>query len=139
MRSALIDTNVVSTLFSEANPNYHKCQRAIDDRLPLISFMTRAEVLLWPKVNGWGKRREGDLILHLSSFTTLYADDRTCELWSQVKRSAKNCGRPIETADAWIAATALQYEIPLITLNHRDFNFLDDLELIPIQDPATNG
>ena len=139
MRSALIDTNIVSSLFAYSNPNFDSCKRIIGTRLPIVSFMTRAEILLWPKANRWGDRREQELLNHLGRFTTLYPDDRTFDLWTVVKTFSKRRGRPIETADAWIAATALQFEIPLITLNHRDFNFIDDLELILVHDPSPNS
>jgi len=34
--------------------------------------------------------------------------------------------------DAWIAATALQYKLPLVTHNPDDFNAVDNLEIISI-------
>jgi predicted nucleic acid-binding protein len=39
-------------------------------------------------------------------------------------------GRPIQVADAWIAATALLYGIPLVTHNPADFAGVDGLRLI---------
>lgn len=39
-------------------------------------------------------------------------------------------GRPIQTADAWIAASALQYQVPLITNNADDYDMLDRLEVL---------
>jgi predicted nucleic acid-binding protein len=39
-------------------------------------------------------------------------------------------GRPIQTADAWIAASALHYQVPLITNNAGDYASIDGLELL---------
>ena len=39
-------------------------------------------------------------------------------------------GQPISPQDAWIAATACQYDIPLITHNPVDFQSVKDLEII---------
>jgi predicted nucleic acid-binding protein len=36
----------------------------------------------------------------------------------------------MQTADAWIAATALLYEVPLITHNRRDYEGVAGLVLI---------
>jgi predicted nucleic acid-binding protein len=41
-------------------------------------------------------------------------------------------GRPMATSDAWIAATAIRWNLSLLTTDHRDFNHLKDLTLIPI-------
>ncbi len=94
--------------------------------------MTRAELLLWPKSNSWGSSRVVALTAQIAEFVTLLPDEETCELWSRVRDDARRKGRPIDVADAWIAATALQFALPLLTRNARDFEFIDDLELIPL-------
>ncbi len=50
----------------------------------------------------------------------------------------RRANAPISEPDAWIAATAIRYQLPLITRNHLDFNFIDDLELIPVRAPSPN-
>ena len=45
-----------------------------------------------------------------------YADQPLCRLWGEVTDSAGRHGRQILTADAWIAASALQMGVPLVTL-----------------------
>jgi predicted nucleic acid-binding protein len=44
--------------------------------------------------------------------------------------AAQAAGRRIETADAWIAATALLYDAPLVTHNGSDFLGVPGLRLI---------
>jgi predicted nucleic acid-binding protein len=39
-------------------------------------------------------------------------------------------GRPIQTADAWIAASALYYQVPLITNNRADYSAVDGLVVL---------
>ena len=41
-------------------------------------------------------------------------------------------GRPMEAPDAWIAATAMRWDMALMTADHRDFDHLAGLTLIPI-------
>ena len=48
--------------------------------------------------------------------------------------SAKRKGRPIQTADAWIAASALYYQVPLITNNQSDYSMVDGLVVLSAQD-----
>lgn len=98
--------------------------------------MTRAELLYWPKANAWGLARVAKLEANIERYITLYPDEKSAEVWAQIRLQSKRKARPIATADAWIAATAIRYQIPLITRNHRDFNFIDDLELIPVNDPS---
>jgi predicted nucleic acid-binding protein len=53
-----------------------------------------------------------------------------CLIWAEVMESARRNGRPIECADAWIATTALLYEVPLVTSNARDFAGVNRLVVI---------
>jgi tRNA(fMet)-specific endonuclease VapC len=132
MRVYLLDTNIASYLFLPHHARYQKCVEEIDDRHCCISFMTRAELLLWPKVNRWGVDRRFKLLQHITSYTTLLPDEETCALWAGVMAESRWAGRPIATSDAWIAASAIRWELPLVTANHRDFDHLAGLILIPI-------
>ena len=98
-----------------------------------ISFMTRAELLLWPAANNWSASRRSTLTEHLALYTTLYADERTCELWVQVVDRCRRAGKPVQAADAWIASTARQWQMPLVTTDFRDYEAIDDLEVVPIR------
>jgi predicted nucleic acid-binding protein len=54
-----------------------------------------------------------------------------CAKWAEVSFDAKKKGRAIQTADAWIAASALYYQVPLITNNRGDYSVVDGLALLP--------
>jgi len=53
MRVLVLDTNVVSILFKPDHSLHQKCFRIVDGRQCFISFMTRGELLLLPRVNQW--------------------------------------------------------------------------------------
>ena len=61
-------------------------------------------------------------------------DDNICQQWAIVQMECRNKGRRIEGNDAWIAATALHYDIPLVTHNAKDFRCIDALEIITYSD-----
>jgi predicted nucleic acid-binding protein len=132
VNSVLLDTNVVSILF---NPNHSllgACLKAVAGKQSSLSFMSRAEILLWPTANNWGSFRRQALMNHLRPYTRLYPDEETCALWCRVMDQGRRRGRPIQTADAWIAATALQWSLPLMTADVGDFAAVEGLEIIPV-------
>jgi tRNA(fMet)-specific endonuclease VapC len=47
--------------------------------------------------------------------------------------SCRKAGRRIETADAWIAATALLYDAPLLTHNEADYRGVPGLRVVTHQ------
>lgn len=101
--------------------------------------MTLAELLLWPVANNWGESRRSAFMHYLGLYTTMYPDDRTCAIWVEVVDRCRRAGQPIQTADAWIAATARQWRIPLVTTDFRDYAAIDDLEIVPIQSDSSSA
>jgi predicted nucleic acid-binding protein len=132
MSALLVDTNVVSILFNQRHPLRQTCLSIVIGHSLLMSFMTRAELLLWPVANSWGDERRQVLNQHLATYLTLYPDESTCELWVQLTDRCRRLGQRIQTADAWIAATALQYGCPLVTADFRDYAAVEDLQVVPI-------
>jgi predicted nucleic acid-binding protein len=51
-----------------------------------------------------------------------------CGKWAEVSWEARKRGRPIQTADAWFAASVLYYQVPLITNNASDYEMIGRLE-----------
>jgi predicted nucleic acid-binding protein len=50
--------------------------------------------------------------------------------WAEVRAYRRSVGRPVSAQDAWIAAAALRYQIPLITHNAKDFEKIETLKII---------
>ena len=129
MKLALADTNVVSMLFKR-DTRAGLYETHTHGRMLYISFMTLAELDEWAIIRNWGAIRREELAVFLENFSVLYADRELCLKWAEVKAESRRRGRPIETADGWIAATALFYGLPLITHNRSDFEAVDGLEVI---------
>ena len=79
--------------------------------------MTLAELDEWQEDRNWGASGRAELAEDPNGFPVFFADSRLCLEWANVKVAARRRGRQIDTADAWIAATALLYQAPLITHN----------------------
>ncbi len=55
-----------------------------------------------------------------------------------IMADAKKKGRTMAIADAWIAATALAYSIPLVTHNYKDFKNVSGLKVVTQPSEAEN-
>jgi predicted nucleic acid-binding protein len=96
----------------------------------MISFMTLAEMDRWVLEAHWGEARRQRLREYLERFVVLPYDRDLCTKWADVTVAAQACGRRIDCADAWIAATALITGAPLITHNRNDYLGVPGLTLI---------
>ena len=133
MNAAIVDTDVVSMLF-KGDLRAERFRVHIMGRLLGISFMTLAELERWPLERRWGAIRKAELAQHLTKYVVLPASRELCAEWAKVSWEARRSGRPIQTADAWIAASALYYQVPLITNNPGDYEMVDGLQLLTVRD-----
>jgi len=129
MSLLLIDTDIASFILKGSN--------YADPYLPLLSgqelalsFMSVAELFQWAILRQWGDRRLTQLEQHLSNYLIIPVDQLLCREWAQVRANRQSIGRPISPQDAWIAATALRYDLPLVTHNIKDFREIPNLQLI---------
>jgi predicted nucleic acid-binding protein len=95
-----------------------------------VSFMTIAELAFWGVSRNWGQNRRQRLTTYVDRQFRVYPVTRSlCQLWADVTMDARRQGRVINSADAWIAATAIGLAAPLVTNNRRDFDYLLGLTL----------
>jgi predicted nucleic acid-binding protein len=132
MKVLLLDTNVVSILFKKNHSLREASLQAVAGRQLIISFTNRAELMLWPVANKWEDPRRAVLAQQIALYTTLYPDEHTCAIWAEIVGQCRRAGRPIQTADAWIASAARQWGVPLATTDFRDYAAVDDLDVVPI-------
>jgi len=126
----VVDTDVVS-FYSKNDSRFASYAPALAGNELVISFMTLSELLLWQRLRSWGETRRREFLDEIRRQYIIYpVDEPLCHLWADLKTHAKNRGRALENADAWIAATALQLEAPLVTHNERDFQFLPELRVV---------
>jgi tRNA(fMet)-specific endonuclease VapC len=84
--------------------------------------MTIAELERWALARDWGPARISALDHYLQRFVVSPFDRALCSRWAAAMDGARRRGRPIQAADAWIAATALHLGVPLVTHNPTDYD-----------------
>jgi tRNA(fMet)-specific endonuclease VapC len=128
MRPVVLDTDIVSFLF-KSDTRAQTYLPLLQDRQWFISFMTEAELEQWALLANWSEKRVDWLRLFLSRFVVVPSSHDLVLKWAEAMVAARRNGRRIETADAWIAATALLYDVPLLTHNKADYLGIPGLQL----------
>lgn len=60
----------------------------------------------------------------------MHSTDNVSRVWGEITAFAQRRGRPRPSNDAWIAACCLAHDLPLATLNIKDFaDFAEHEEL----------
>jgi len=91
--------------------------------------MTEAELEQWALQSSWNPKRADWLRLYLKRYVVVASSTDLSRKWAEVMVAARKNGRRIESADAWIAATALLYDAVLLTHNTADFLGVPNLRL----------
>jgi tRNA(fMet)-specific endonuclease VapC len=130
--AVVVDTDVASFLFK-------KDTRAalylphLSGHMLTISFQTLAELELWASAADWGARRREQLARYLRRYIVEDSSPALCRRWAEVIDDGRRRGRPVATADAWVAATALLLDVPLVTHNESHFSSVHRLTVISEQ------
>ena len=124
----LLDTNIVSYFIYKADWRLQYVP-ILRDKTLFIAFMSLAEML-----EGAYRRKLSERNLRLfkeklsAEYFVIPWNEEICDYFAQVRFQRRN--RPISVPDALIAATALAYELPLVTHNAKDFAGIDGLQLV---------
>jgi predicted nucleic acid-binding protein len=123
----LLDTNIVSFLVKR-HPLAARYRPHLTGYTLAVSFMTLGELEEGMLRAGWGPARRARLGTMLRSYVILHSDLALCTRWAEVRVQRRH--RPIDSTDAWIAATALTHGLKLITHNPADFRGIPGLTVI---------
>ncbi len=118
MTVRLVDTNIISFVM-KAHPLAARYQPHLIGYTLAASFMTVAELQEGAVQAGWGSKRVAAMKATVNGLLILHSNVDICQQWAETRAVRKS--QPISVADAWIAATALNYSLELVTHNPRDF------------------
>jgi len=82
------------------------------------------------EAKNWGASRRDLMRRFLTRFTLLSPDAETARVRAQIKSACEKKGRPITFADAWVAAAAVQLNVPLVTHSASDFRAVENLTVL---------
>jgi len=126
----LVDTNVVS-FFMKKLPLGLRYEDLLRGNLLAISFMTVAELYEGACRANWGEKRLRKLERTVGNYTVFASTTEICRRWGDVRFQRRQ--QPISAEDAWMAATALTYDCPLVTHNPQDFRGIPRLRILTAQ------
>jgi len=128
----IADTNVVSYLFRNGQLGFDY-RYLISGQAVGITEVSVEELHYGAALNGWGERRRQHLVSFLAGFILVPTHLGIAEICGYLRAGRRRVWRPIELADAWIAATALWYQIPVVT-NDRDLERIPGLNVLTLLD-----
>jgi predicted nucleic acid-binding protein len=102
---------------------------------PVMTFVTQGELVNWTLVRDLGLRRKGEVLGWIDKTPFLEGDEIVANLYGRLSAAARRRGRPRQQNDMWIAACCVARELPLATLNVKDFRDFAEhhgLELITV-------
>ena len=128
MTGFLLDTNCISELvLVKPEPRVVQWLDVCDERLLYLSVLTIGEIRKGIAALVAGKQRtrlESWLELELKTRFNdriLPIDEEVAERWGVLAAQAKAAGRPLAVIDGLLAATALHYNLAIVTRNTADF------------------
>ena len=133
-RPVLFDTNIVIYLmyrvkYAELYIPY------TNHSIPVISFMTVCELYEGACRAGIEGKVHRQIVQEIEKYPILECNAKVCQFFGQIRSHRKN--KPIAVDDALIAATALAYDLPLITHNAKDFIDIPGLTIITEHQPGS--
>lgn len=119
----LCDTNVLIEFYKN-NSSVVDTLKKIGQSNIALSVVTTAE-LIYGALN---KKELQQILTDLDHLTSLDIDSDICRIFLRLM-SDYSLSHNLTLPDALIAASALHHEIPLYTLNLKDFKYIPDLKL----------
>lgn len=118
----LCDSNI---LIYAADPNDAVCRQYTEHERALISCVTRIEVLGFPGFQALTAPEQEFLNSLVDCICEAPLDEGIIRRWITLRQSRK-----MKLGDAIIAATALEYRVPVVTRNAKDFENIAGLRVI---------
>lgn len=119
MQPVILDTDVASLTHKRKLTG--PLTTRLVGRRPLITFITFGELTKWVEIRHWGPSNRQALADWLSDIPVLPGDEAVATTWGRLSAAGIQRGRPRPVNDMWIAACCLTYDLPLATLNLKDF------------------
>lgn len=122
-RVVVVDTNVWSHLYTRTQrqmaPAAKEWREQLMGHTVVIAAQTRSEVLFGALVADWGECRTDEIDRRLAEFSVLPVTPEVVQAHAQVRAACRRVGHPLaqkgHVGDAWIAASAIAFNFPLLS------------------------
>jgi tRNA(fMet)-specific endonuclease VapC len=134
----LIDTDVLSYIFNKHSlaSDYHNL---LEGRQGFVALQTLGEMRYGAFLDGWGAKRLQNLENFFTDYTLIEPSNSSAIYWAKLRVQVRRIGRHIARSDAWIAATALDYNVALVTHNIKDFDAVEGLQILSLNPKLKNS
>jgi predicted nucleic acid-binding protein len=130
MSGFLIDTNVLSEYNRPGGPDVgvRRWLETTDRQSQYVSIITLAEIQKGIELLAAGKRRQQleywlrEDLEHWFSGRIVLVDRQVAGRWASLMAHGVRTGRPLPAIDSLIGASALAYDLTVVTRNTRDFD-----------------
>jgi len=134
----LLDTQIVSYAAKQ-----HALAAMYEDILtsgaPLfIALQTEAELFFGAKHAGWGAKRLAMLEATLAKYRLILPNQGTAGIYADLMTASRALGRQLSAQDCWIAATAVQFDLALVS-HDGDYHEKLGLNLVRRTESAAEG
>ena len=128
---------MIASFLLNRNPLLNSYRPHFEGATPVISFQTAAEMRYGAIKARWGEQKTEALEQFLQGIEIVHSSDALTQLWTETMLKARQTGKRLEAADAWIAATALLLKTPLLT-HDKDFSAESCPSIVVINYAATS-
>jgi len=122
----LLDTNIVSALLKGEAGIADNIDNAESVFLPIIVI---GELYYGAAFSTQIEKNTSELKKITGLYQSLSLDEETTIVYGNIKSALRKKGKPIPENDIWIAAIAVQNDLPLVTRDNH-FKEIDELSLI---------
>ncbi len=125
MTRMVVDTDVYSYI-TKKSPSAEPFNKSLRGCQVVLSFQTIAELFKWTVVKGWQQPQIDQLERSFRECVIVPYDRDLAWTWARITGECHKLGRPMSAGDAWVAAAAIRYQIPLMTNNLRHYETAQD-------------
>ena len=119
MIDVCLDTDIASLIQKNRQPAWVH-EHLVANRI-WLTFITVGELAKWTEIRAWGPRARQGFQQWIAARGIIPYDDQVARTWGRHAARGQLRGRPRPHNDTWIAACCVRHDIPLLTLNVRDF------------------
>jgi len=129
----LLDTDVFISL-TRGKQTAARYEPMVAGKLVVLSFASVAELWRGAYAMNYKEASRRRLEASIAATVVVPPTDGLTQAWARLTHDARSAGHALgqkaQTHDAWVAATAIHHELPLLTGNARHFAGLPELTLV---------